>query len=362
MARITNNRRDKNKKRQFGKKAWGGGARAARAPHKNKHPGRKSNQTKLLANLPFGLSPRWLATILMLVNVIFWGAALPISKFALDDSTAFRFLLYRFSLAAIFSLPILFIYWKKLRPKFFNISKIVVLETLGTSIALGSLYFGLKQTSALEASLLVTTIPVFVTLGGIFFLGEKQNGYEWAGLFLALAGSIFLVFEPLISGNGHYNRGTVVGNSWIMFSNIVTAAYYLLAKKHYQRLPKLFVASVSFWVGMVTFLILAWWELNQGWSGLTSTIVADLLVPSVWWPSLYMAIFGSIIGLTAYIAGQNFIEASEASYFSYLQPMVYIPLSFYLHDELLTWGMGLAIAVIMVGVLIAEIRWSRVKV
>ena len=71
---------------------------------------------------------------------------------------------------------------------------------------------------------------------------------------------------------------------------------------------------------------------------------------------LYMSLFGSIIGLTAYIKGQDGMEASEASLFTYLQPLVYIPLSvLWLHEQL-TLTMLVAMVLIGIGVYSAEKR------
>ena len=297
----------------------------------------------------------------MLINVLCWGAAMPISKFAVDHTSAYHFLFFRFGLAALLTIPILGWYLWKLKPRWRQVLTVLALELIGTSLSLGTLYLGLTRTTALEASFLVTTIPVFVTLGGIWWLKESEEKHEWIGLILALAGTLVLVFEPVLSGRSQMSSFSVGGNLLILFSNIATAAYYLLAKKYYQSLPKLFVSPLSFWVGAITFLLLSWWQLGgnfnlDSFSLMLGQFQGDLSQPLVLWPSLYMAIFGSVVGLTAYIAGQNLIEASEASVFFYLEPLVYIPLSIGLHGERVSSLMILAVGVIAVGVFLTEWR------
>jgi len=219
----------------------------------------------------------------------------------------------------------------------------------------------LTHTSALEASFLVTTTPIFVTLGGIWFLREREDGREWVGLLIALSGTLLLVFEPLLSGNGQLTELSIWGNTLIFLSNIATAAFYLLAKKHYQSVPKFFTTSISFWVGTVTFFLLGWWQLGGNLPNFLLQLQQDLAEPLVLWPSLYMAVFGSIIGFTVYMMGQNLIEASEASLFSYLQPMVYIPLSMLLFGDELRWGMVVAVGLIGLGVFWGETKPVRYK-
>lgn len=296
--------------------------------------------------------------IFMLINTLCWGAALAISKFAVESTSSFFFLLYRFGFAALFSLPILIPLWRKHRPTGKNLLEILGLELIGTTLALGLLYWGLQLTTSLEASLLTMTIPIFVTIGGIMFLQEKEDGHEWMGLGLALAGTLILTIEPLLSGRTNGQLFTSLeGNTFIIVSNVAAAAYYLLAKKRYAKYPKFLVTGISFWIGAASFLLLA---LFMSGTELLPTIQRDLATPAVLWPSLYMATFGSIIGLTMYIKGQNAMEASEASLFTYLHPAVSVPLAFLLHQEMPTWLMLLALVVIGAGVSTAELpRWRK---
>lgn len=67
-----------------------------------------------------------------------------------------------------------------------------------------------------------------------------------------------------------------------------------------------------------------------------------------------MAIPGSILGLTLYLYGQDKIEASEASLFTYLQPAFAIPASILLLSESISLLELLATGIIITGVIIAE--------
>lgn len=115
----------------------------------------------------------------MLLNTICWGAALPLVKPGLEVTTPFRFLFFRFTAATLIILPFLiWQLWKK--PQLLTaVPKIIGLELIGTTLALSLLYVGLNHTSALEASLLTTTAPLFITLGGVIFLRERQEKHEW---------------------------------------------------------------------------------------------------------------------------------------------------------------------------------------
>jgi drug/metabolite transporter (DMT)-like permease len=322
------------------------------------HRTRTRAHTKAHAQSRSFFETRTAGILFMLINCLTWGAALPISKFAVESTDSFYFLLYRYGSAAILSLPLVIPLWRKFKPTLANLGEIVLLESIGITVALSLLYRGLSLTSSLEASLLTLTIPVFVTLGGIVFLKEKQEGYEWLGLFIALAGTVLLTFEPLLSGRTNGQLFTSLeGNILIVLSNIAAATYYLLAKRRYVRYPKLFASGVSFWIGAISFLAIA--AVVSGRGNVLPSVSRDLSSAHVLWPSLYMGIFGSIIGLTAYIKGQDLMEASEASLFTYLQPIVTIPAAFLLHREVPTTTMLLALLVILAGVSLAEFPKHR---
>ncbi len=299
------------------------------------------------------------AVILMLINTISWGAALPIVKPALQYFTPYQFLLYRFIFAAIFSFPVLLYYLPKIKHLWKRLGIIVALEFIGTTLALGLLYAGLRYTTSAQASLIATTTPIFIILGGIFFLKEKEDGHEWLGLFFAVIGTILLTIEPLLFGKAGIGGFSVVGNMLIFGQNLATAAYFLLAKKFYAGIPKLFISSVSYYVGIFSFLIIDLFTKHGASAGLNQPMWQQLSHPSALLAVIYMATFGSIIGLTAYIKGQEGMEASEASVFTYLQPLVFIPLSvLWLHESLSLFTL-LAIGTIGAGVWISEYRTKK---
>lgn len=293
--------------------------------------------------------------VLLLINTLLWGAAFVVVKPALDYVSPFNFLFTRFLLSSLLCIPIFVYYWRKIKVTVEMIVTIVMLELIGTTVSLGILYIGLAQTSAIEAGLLSTTGPLFVVLLGIFFLGEKQEQHEWVGTLLSFFGMVLIALLP----SSQHHVGTpksVIGNTLIIVSIFTSAVYYIGAKRWYKKIPKLFVASVSFVVGTCTFGLIYWWENYWSIAGVTHQIITGFHHISVWIAVVYMAIFGSIIGLTAYIKGQDGIEASEASVFTYLQPAVYLPLGVMVLGETISGLQYLGLALVIGGFAIAELR------
>src|SRR5690606_8325044 len=116
-------------------------------------------------------------------------------------------LFYRFFLASILAIPILIYFWPQMRKLKKHLPIIIGLELLGTTATLSFLYEGLQRTSALEASFLATTSPIFITLAAIFYLKEHESRHEALGLALAFLGTALLALEPVISGRGNSTVG-----------------------------------------------------------------------------------------------------------------------------------------------------------
>ena len=302
-------------------------------------------------------SPRFSAYLFLLGNALVWGVAFPFIKLAFNQGLDPNiFLLGRYSLALLLSLPIILVVLftqpqVKKQITFKNLAKIIPLELLGTFLTLFLLYQGVSRTTAIEASLISITWPLFVTLGGIFFLKEKEQKHEVIGLFLTIVGTLLLVIKPLLTAKVN---GSLNGNLLILAQNLCIAIYYLLAKKHYHGLNKWLTTHLSFWVGFLGFLILSF--ITQPVSPF-STLTT--IFSSISWSSFaifYMALFGSIIGLTFYLFGQERIEASEASVFTYLQPIFAIPLAFFLLHESISWIEFSAMLIIILGVYTVQKR------
>jgi drug/metabolite transporter (DMT)-like permease len=304
---------------------------------------------------------RLVSYLFMLLNTLVWGAALVVVKPSLDITTPYRFLLYRYLIAGAVGLPI-FCHFIRKNPRLLGtLPKIAIIELIGTTVSLWLLYTGLQQTGAIEASLLSSSQPLFVTLGGIIILREKVEKNERIGLILAMLGTLVLVLLPLFNGMAVISGISLAGNAMVMVSVALNMVYFPLTKKYYAKIPKLFAGVASFYLGLISFFLLSWYEIGFSVSDLVNTTIQELTIPSVLLAGSYMAIFGSVIGYTAYLKGQDGIEASEASLFYYLQPLIYIPMGMMFLGEKVVPLQILALLLVIVGVLLAELRFRKIR-
>ncbi|MFZ2199260.1 MAG: DMT family transporter [Microgenomates group bacterium] len=292
---------------------------------------------------------RKLAYLALSFNVLVWGMAFPLIKPAFDFISPMQYLYFRFLVAGIISLPIFLIYYIKVHPKISYLIKVLFIELLGITIPLYLLYEGLSRTSAIDASLLGSIYPLFIVLGSVWFLHERENKREWQGLALALLGSFLLVVTPLLSQNLDTPSSTV-GNLYILGYGLTYTIYAIVAKKIYKTKPPIFTGALTYlFTALIYGLILSSGSILPNLDLLTSNF-------SILLPVLYMAIPGGIIAFALHLYATSKIEVSEANVFGYLNGVVAIPASYLILGEKPGIITLIATAIIAYGVYRAEIR------
>lgn len=291
------------------------------------------------------------AIIALIITNLIWAFAFPLAKLGYKDGlTPDSLLFYRFVFGFLTGIPILVYLFKaqKIKLKLKDILTISTLEFFGTFLALILLYQGVKETSAVESSLIGATLPIAVTIAGIFIIKERENVFEASGLTLSFIGTIFLILQPLLQNslNGHFR-----GNLLVLSHNFITAFYYIAAKKYYKNYNMFVVVMIGCIVAAVSLL-------------LTNPANLSLLSPDSFtslgswgmFTPIYMGILGTNVAISFYLYGQNKIEASEASLFNYLNPLFSIPLSFYFLKESIGTNEVIGGTLILVGLLLAQKR------
>ena len=287
------------------------------------------------------LKNRYIAYAILLLNTALWGLSAPIIKYSFQFVSPSLFLFYRYLFAATLFFPIFLIYRSRTHHRIDHLRTFCI-ALLGTPLCLLPLFYGLNMTTAIEASILESSSPIFTILMCLLFLRETLKPKEWKGLILALLGTFMIALEPLITGHNHIHL-SIQGNLLIILSNVIWTAFILLSKK--IKTNPVYLSFYSFLVSIPFFYFIT---VSQN----LSFSLNPLALPGIF----YMAIGGSIIAFWAYQEGQKRIEASEAAVFTYLKPAFAIPLSIFWLKEAFSPVAIVATVLIVVGVFISEKR------
>ena len=276
-----------------------------------------------------------------------FGFSFVATKFALRGFEPLLIALLRFSLAG----AILFLLWR-LRGGRERLSRRELARLAALGFVSLTVYFtfenlGIARTSASDAAILIGAIPIFVSVLNVFTLHERNSGAQWTGILLSFAGVVALIELGARGAGG----STLLGNLLVLGASLAAAVYNVAARRLLVTRSALFVTTFQNLFGALFMLPLA---------------VAEALLVGVRSPTAqatgavaYLVLACSVCGYLLLNYGLRFIEASKASVFINLTPVVAVAAAYVLLGERFTAGQLVAAVVVVAGVWLAN-RGGRV--
>lgn len=219
-----------------------------------------------------------------------------------------------------------------------------VLITLyaGLGMITNQLFFlhGLRLTTATNATVLGTTIPVF-TAGIAIMLGrERATAGRLIGLAIALAGVLVIArVDKFDLSDGH-----VRGNLFIIVNSLSYSLFLVFVRDVRERFPPTQLVALLF---IVAGLVLV--PLGAG----SFIAVAPSLTSRTWLMLVFIVLVPT---LGAYSLNQYALRHAESSLvalYVYVQPVLVALMAAWLLDERPTWRTGVAAALVFTGVGVA---------
>jgi len=297
---------------------------------------------------------RTIAYLALIATAVIWGAAGPVIKFTLDGISALPFLTYRFALSSLFALALIPFGGLKFPLGKKTLGLAVLYGFLTSTVALGLLFLGLEKTTVLDMTLLALVSPLLIVVAGEIFFHERVPTRERVGIGIALAGTILIVLEPILSNSETISQLT--GNFLIVLYLLVNTASVVLVKDLVKMgVSAVSLTNLSFVVGFLTILPLT---IFAGDLPQLVTSVQNLAFP-YHLGVIFMAIISGNIAYTLWARAHRTIEIGKAAIFSYLYPIFSAPLAVLWLKEKITWQFVAGAAIIAIGVFIAEYRSAR---
>ena len=202
----------------------------------------------------------------------------------------------------------------------------------------------LQLTSASQAGMITSMMPLLVAVGASLFLKEKVSARTLSGLILAILGACWLSLGAEITSDA---PDPMFGN-FLEFLAMVAASGYTLTLKHLSsRYSALFLTAVQSWTGAFFFSLF-----------LFSPEIEFPTSPALQ-PLAAIIYLGAGITLGAYLLfnyGVSRIPASQASAYVNLIPVFAVILGFIVLGERFTWQQYLAAPLVFLGVYISQRR------
>ncbi|MPZ16876.1 MAG: EamA family transporter [Luteitalea sp.] len=190
----------------------------------------------------------------LLLATFVWGSNYGVVKFVLRELPPHGFNLLRLALA---SLVFLVMIWLHPRPRggsrsfsLQDVGLLVLLAVVGQFLYQTLFIEGLARTSAANASLILATTPVAVTLTSAALGHERVGWLHWLGTALSVAG------VWLVVGHGDGGAGaSLAGDLLMIAATLCWTVYTVAARPLLARHPPVVVTGYSMAMGTVLYLV-----------------------------------------------------------------------------------------------------------
>lgn len=303
------------------------------------------------------MSPNRLkAYLLLTLTTVFWAVASPVIKFVLGELSPLPFLAYRFAITTIAIIVISFFVKIQIPKKLSTLFLLLFYSFMTSTVTLGILFFGLKETTVIESTIISMAGPILIAIAGVYYLKEHVTKKEKIGMSIALIGTALTVIEPLVrNGTG---KMQLSGNLLILVYLLTNTVSVVLAKNLLRKGVNAWtMVSSTFLVGFVTTLPFLYFNggIVQTFSQIKSLSLNTHL------GVIYMALVSGLLAYGLSNKAQKTIEIGDAAIFQFLYPIIAIPLAIFWLKETLTLPYIVGALIISVGVVIAGFKAKAKK-
>ncbi len=272
---------------------------------------------------------------------IIFGANAPITKWTLQSGSIETLAFLRFFIAFLF-ITILFKPNFKVHKK--DIPLMLFCGIIGISLHISLYYTGLSLTSAVNAAIIASSIPILTLFFSKFFLNEKISSKFLLGGITGLFGVFFIIIRPILESGISLH---FLGNILLFGSAFSFILYEIISKKLTKRnYHTKTVASYSYLIGALTFFPFFMIDITS--NGI------NFINPKFLMGLSFIILFPSLIALPLWHWAVSKLEVSRVGFFLYLDPVIASVVAVFLLGEIITSSMLIGALFIFIGLYIAE--------
>ena len=284
-----------------------------------------------------------LAVFVAVIVNVGWGSTPVVTRLAVEDFEPLMVAVLRTALAGLIALPILLASHQPL-PVARRARKLLFVSGVTGFVAFPILFtLGQARTSATHAAIILAALPVF-TGAYAAVVERKRPSRRWMlGCGIALVGEAAVV---LLRSGGGDAEPTLGGDLLILAAALIVALGYvagaLLGQGGYRA------AATTFWGVVIGAVLVAPIGL-----GLFAADGAPDAGAQAWAAVVFLAVFTSIVGYVGWYWALAHGGIQRIATIQFIQPISGIALAALVLGERLTPALGVAAAIVLVGVWIA---------
>jgi len=250
--------------------------------------------------------------LLAIFPPLFWAGNFIIGKLILVDIPPVHLSFLRWLACSVILLPFSYKTFRDYRKEISShLPKILIFSLLGIVGFNCFVYVGLVKTTAINAAIINSSMPIVTLLLAIFVVGEPLTRNRVIGVSLVLLGIAWISFEGNAERLSTFSFGS--GDIFILLGVLCWALYTVLARRWPVAMPLVnFVFLISF-IGTlfhIPFLLLE-----------KSPSLQIYLEPYIFISIIYLGIFPSFMAYILWVKAIQHMGPGKTSLFMYFMPI-----------------------------------------
>ena len=254
------------------------------------------------------------------------GASIVATRFVVGDLEPISLAFYRYLVATICLIPILFWGFARFKIKKHDIIPIIFLGSLLYAIFPWLFSLSLFYTSAAFGAIGLATLPIITLIVAFFFKRELLNRLKVVGVLLAFLGVVIAVSQSL--DNSESNQSHILGISLMVCAATMASIYSIFCKRYIMDYGPIFFSALSMLTGMLTLFPFVWLLRDL-------SIIVSLDYYS-WISLIFLGVIGGAFQFTAYTWALKWLTPTRAAVYLTLNPISAIFIAYPVLGETIT--------------------------
>ena len=204
--------------------------------------------------------------------------------------------------------------------------------------------YGVSMVSATISAVIISTIPIFISIVAHVFLNNKMSKLNIIGIMLSFIGVLMVILGKTL----HFN-GSIKGVLLLFIAVLSTIGYSIIIVKLINKYNSFTIISWQNIIGALLFVplffIVDFEHFKQ--AEITQPIIINLI---------YLALLGSSAAYIFFTYAIKNLGVAKASLFSNLIPIFTAIFSYYMINEVLTGFKIIGIFIVILGLFMGQIK------
>lgn len=279
----------------------------------------------------------------LFLGMAFFGSTLPISKIVTDNFPVFIASAFRILAAILIILPFIFKYkssFKKISKK--DYPSIFFISFSGVFLFSIFMLYGMKITSGVTGSIVMSASPAVTALGAFLFLKDRFDWKKITAIILSVAGIVIINVSR--AGNESFSSESWIGILLIFLAVCAEASYTLFAENLSKGINPLILTFITAIIAFLLFIVPSVFQLSQVQF---NEITTEGWVAVCWW-----GIGGMGLASLLWFSGLKKASGSVAAGFMSIMPLTALIMSYIILSEEFRWIHLVSFGLVFIGIIL----------